>query len=143
MDRTIKTTSTLVELGGALYRVTAELRGRRYDERPSKGRMYIWGEPSPEAVGLADRAPAPSRKGDDEALDAEWRRYNRAELKTLRAIADKAAEGLGVRVDRFSRKAGCSCGCSPGFVLEGAWNQDVFVHVENTLPVSRLEMVGG
>src|SRR5690606_31038521 len=26
MDRTIKTTSTLVELGGALYRVTAELR---------------------------------------------------------------------------------------------------------------------
>lgn len=34
---------------------------------------------------------------------------------------------------RWSQKAGCSCGCSPGFVVDGSWelmDKNVFVTIE-------------
>jgi hypothetical protein len=33
------------------------------------------------------------------------------------------------RKARWSQKAGCACGCSPGFILEGEYGRDYFVTV--------------
>ncbi len=30
---------------------------------------------------------------------------------------------------KWSQKAGCSCGCSPGFIVEGDLGRDIFVDV--------------
>jgi hypothetical protein len=30
---------------------------------------------------------------------------------------------------RWSQTAGCSCGCSPGFILESSAHKDIFVHI--------------
>lgn len=53
--------------------------------------------------------------------DADWRRFNRAEIKVMRAHGDALIASLGLSSDieyKFSRKAGCSCPCSPGFILD-------------------------
>ncbi len=78
-------------------------------------------------------------KGDDPEMDAAWRRYNKAEIFAQReaikyaraAFARKSMDDpmhctdnpfhtadLGSSQWKFSRKAGCSCRCSPGFVAK-------------------------
>ena len=50
-------------------------------------------------------------------------------IKAFRQAAKKALEGLGVdhsSLDiRWSQRAGCGCGCSPGFIVEG-WNERLY-----------------
>lgn len=44
-------------------------------------------------------------------------------IKEFRAMAKQALESLDIdhsKLDiKWSQKAGCSCGCSPGFIVEG------------------------
>ena len=65
--------------------------------------------------------PAYSLKGDNAELDAAWRKYNREELRLMRAIVDPVVEAEFPELGKlsFSRTAGCSCGCSPAFRAEG------------------------
>ena len=49
--------------------------------------------------------------------DKAWRRYNRAEIANMRAVA-AAALGVAPSALRFSRRAGCTCPCSPGFLMD-------------------------
>lgn len=69
--------------------------------------------------------PPMSVKGDDPELDKLWKRYNKLEVETMRRkiaeVANEIATLTGGRqiTWRFSRKAGCSCGCSAGFIAEG------------------------
>jgi len=85
--------------------------------------VFVDGEPKPENIdgsGITER-PEPGPKGVDEANDKAWRKYNRMEVKIMRAIV-----GLGLQMNnmealniRFSSKAGCGmCPCSPGFIVE-------------------------
>lgn len=46
------------------------------------------------------------------------------------AAAKNLLRELEVDFARFSRKAGCSCGCSPGFLLNRRLRRDVFVTAE-------------
>lgn len=94
----------------------------RYEARKTHGRVFVFGEPSPEQyVDGIDRVPPYSKRGDDPELDAEWRRYNATEAKTVREAAKAALVEAGVKFSkvRFSRYAGCSCPCSPGVVVDG------------------------
>lgn len=73
--------------------------------------------------------PAYSVKGEDAALDAAWRRYNRLEREAMLAKLDELkaeiAKLAGFDVTwKFSRRAGCSCPCSPGFIASGRITQD-------------------
>jgi len=49
----------------------------------------------------------------------------------MKPFALKAAEALGVAVDKlgWSQKAGCDCGCSPGFVVQGQHRPGFDIHV--------------
>lgn len=70
-------------------------------------------------------APRYSTIGDDPENDKAWRKYNRDEVKAMRALLAELEDEL---VDMFalvaapkysfSRRAGCSCPCSPGFVMD-------------------------
>lgn len=72
-------------------------------------RFYVAGEPDP-----SWEHPPYSVKGEDLDIDAAWRRYNREEVRIMRKYL--AAAGIDVSGLRFSRHAGCTCPCSPGFV---------------------------
>jgi hypothetical protein len=75
-----------------------------------------------------DLGPVPpygSKRGDGSDGDKAWKAYNKAELAASRRVIDrsdgwiKVLCGLDLDADvtyKFSRKAGCSCPCSPGFV---------------------------
>jgi hypothetical protein len=54
--------------------------------------------------------------------DLENRRRMKERIKEYRRYVPAALEALGVGRDapfHWSRKAGCKCGCSPGFVVDG------------------------
>ena len=105
-------------------RVEVKLVHRSYDqgvrELNKAARAYV----NIGHVDLGLEQPAFSALGEDAALDAAWRRYNRAELAAMKRVLAAAQptlrELLGAVADGcrwgFSRKAGCSCPCSPGFV---------------------------
>ena len=77
--------------------------------------------------------PPYSVRGEDKDVDKAWDAYNRAEVKLMKAEIEAAAKSVVGRFATgnseladviaamtqgltFSRKAGCSCGCSAGFV---------------------------
>jgi hypothetical protein len=124
-----------------------------YSGRPSKGRVYI---------SLPDFAPEPTEKCTDEDCPSAWcqsarangkpehtevdhkawRRWLRSEIKLTKERVIPALEvHFGCPIDpsqlRFSAKAGCSCGCSPGFIIDGTggrtWNVDTWVNVATSL----------
>lgn len=98
-----------------------------YRERRNKTRIHISGQAQPDM-----EQPEYTIKGQDPENDAAWRRYNRAEIKLMRIAIQKGiarfysetdadiAGLLGCGLDKFdfSRYAGCSCPCSPGFIME-------------------------
>lgn len=87
--------------------------------RNSKTRIYTGAteEEIKEQFGL-DR-PAYSRMGEDPVLDAAWRAYNRAEIAVMRAKVTTWLREAGCDVTvKFSRHAGCSCSCAPGFIAD-------------------------
>lgn len=55
---------------------------------------------------------------------AVWRSYRRQAIAQLRQVA--VAAGLGDHQIKYSTKAGCSCGCSPGFVSDH-WGEQINV----------------
>jgi hypothetical protein len=108
------------KLAGRTYRI--HIMRRRFDQRASeyyaRTRMYV---STPDGV-LPGHPPFGSVRGDGSAEDKAWRAYNRLELEVMRAMVEMArpiveAMTFGAKDAKwsFSRKAGCSCGCSPGF----------------------------
>jgi len=106
---------------------------------PKAMRVYVHGT-CPEQLGLVDAKPLYTHRGDDPENDKAWKSYNRDEVRVMRAFADRAlpdacnALGIDVPIElKYSRKAGCSCGCSPGFIATGGGNErDVWVNVKAT-----------
>ena len=85
------------------------------DYRDNKrARIYVSGQDEP---ALAE--PPMTLRGDYPEIDRAWDKYNREVVKNKRALVAKAdLEMLRDVKIRFSRKAGCSCSCSPGFIAE-------------------------
>lgn len=87
------------ELPGA----TVTFAERRWDQpyRNSKPRMYVWADQEFSVIeDLANRTRRPY---------AVWRRAVRVNLA--------GRFDLDLTAMAWSQRAGCSCGCSPGFVL--------------------------
>lgn len=99
-------------------------------EDRKKARVYVSGA---DDVDFAEAYEATRRdteakgssaiRGDNPATDKMFDRLNRQVVKNERAVLDAALsasadlrELVGDAALHFSRKAGCSCGCSAGFV---------------------------
>jgi hypothetical protein len=55
-------------------------------------------------------------------------------VKEFRALIPQVCEAVGITNMQdlkfsWSQKAGCSCGCSPGFVVKGLYCKDIFCDV--------------
>lgn len=95
----------------------------------------------PEEVGLVDRRPPYTIRGKDPAIDREWQRYNKKEIELqfhALVLASKLlqTEGITIPLSRtghknlyWSRTAGCSCGCSPGWIYRNYLPKNVWVKI--------------
>jgi len=59
-------------------------------------------------------------------FDAMWRKYNREEIKIQRDILKQVFPHYTGKYS-FSRTAGCSCPCSPGFIADPSFGESVHV----------------
>lgn len=107
-------------------------------KKPRRARLYV---DAPDSWLPSSDHLKFTIKGDDPEMDAAWRKYNKAEINAKReAISYANAAFLSKSMDdpmhctdnswfnakelrkmaawKFSRKAGCSCRCSPGFVAK-------------------------
>jgi hypothetical protein len=97
----------LVDLG------THEISVAPLERKVQRVRVYVAG------AGVPDLPLPPyTRKGEQPEVDAAWRKYNQAEIKLERAVIDDVRKRYGLDLGKlsFSRTAGCSCKCSPGFI---------------------------
>ena len=112
-------------LRGQPVTITVKQRRRRYDEKRARSRAYVW-YPTETFCGTN---PPYTMKGEDPANDKAWRDYNKQELRAMQDILVLA--GFDTDEWRYSRKAGCSCNCSPGFVRknDNDFNYEFFITV--------------
>jgi hypothetical protein len=96
------------------------------DLRRSHGGRYTRTYVDISDVNLGGHPPY-SMKGDDPTNDAAWRAFNRKELNAMklklsrvRPVLERVFGMAPGAFWSFSRKAGCSCSCSPGFVMKGS-----------------------
>ena len=96
-----------------------------WDRRPiPRARAYVWTAPNV----LADL--------ESRVTGARYAKERRAEERRLLVAAFEAMGVAGARPGTWSRKMGCSCGCSPGFVVEGLpAAHELFVSVVKEKPV--------
>lgn len=93
------------------------------------GTIFVYGEREISTEGLEHTII-----GDDPEMDKRWKAHNREVIKAKRDVLahvlnhpeftqlpDDLQKALSSKMG-FSRYAGCSCPCSPGFKLKGAEN---------------------
>jgi len=93
-------------------------RNSRRHVPATKTRIYFWPRGESILENLENRCTRP------------YNEYRQLLPNVLQAVGVESAENLDIR---WSQKAGCGCGCSPGFVVNG-WNgvlsrKDVHVDV--------------
>ena len=116
-----------------------------YGSRQKHTILYVVNPFDPEDLkhsGITKR-PEYSAKGDNTELDKEWKRYNKAELMIQKRIISQAVRDGLLDTDlakelKWSRKAGCACGCSPGWKARDYRRQSVWLTV--TSPSKEEEM---
>lgn len=127
-----KATVMPVDGGEAKVYANAEVTHFTYGTHPrevlnKKARLFWednWTGSSASKEFVLGEQPAITRRGDDAESDKAWDRYNKQNVRIVRdAIVAVLQEMVGYRYTvtgkdvRYSRKAGCTCNCSPGFIL--------------------------
>lgn len=111
---------------------------RDYRERGTNGKAFVWDELAAVPMPTEEQFNVPTvytQRGENKELDRAWDRHNKsvvqAKTSLLRAALIAAlgepAALVTMSTARFSRKAGCSCGCSPGFILPELNRKDIYV----------------
>ena len=72
-----------------------------------------------------------TKTGDFPKLDKAWKVFNREEVKVHREALEGAKAKGFVKYSKaiFSKKAGCGCGCSPGFTITGDEGRNFHIEV--------------
>lgn len=89
-------------------------------EKTKLPRLFVYGEEDVDFSDLYAIEGWPS----DKRLTPEFNRRNRQVIANKHTLAKSvlgALADMGIHLDRmrFSRTAGCSCGCSPAFITNG------------------------
>ena len=126
--------TTTIEFNDELCTLTAKISDRGYHDKGKHTYVNVSNDFYPEDIhgsGFTCR-PEYSRKGDDPINDKLWRKYNKMEVALQKKLIQKAIElemiPENVLEDlTFSRKAGCFCGCSPGWKSKDYRRRDVWI----------------
>ena len=110
-----------------------------------KARIYIWTPDEFDAIATAS-SPVPvasmfpelnvtawngekmtgvlwTQRKDYPLVDRAWDRHNRALVAGQKFVLEAVAHVIGTSDATYSRKAGCSCGCSAGWVANNLRGQ--------------------
>lgn len=134
--------TAIFEVNGQVYEAEAKQRSNE----TATHTIHFSGLPAPEMEqpGLSQqcRFKDDARHEGYECLnckaDAEWRKFNREEVKIMKAFAAAIFPGSTAKIG-FSRYAGCSCPCSPGLVVRDSFGDQRFPrYVVTYVTVSRV-----
>lgn len=114
--------NTTITFNEEICTLDVKVTPEHYSSRQKHTILYISNPFDPEDLrysGITKR-PEYTRKGEFPEIDKEWKAYNKAEVQIQKRIIAKAVQdGLLdanlVQELKFSTKAGCACGCSPGW----------------------------
>jgi len=128
--------TTTIQFNEEVCTLTTSRTAEPYGSRQKHTILYISNPFSPEDLKDSGftKQPEYSHKGEDKELDKEWKRYNKAELAIQERIISQAVQdGLLdeslARELKWSRKAGCQCGCSPGWKTRDYRRQSLWLTV--------------
>lgn len=118
----MKKTTTTIEFNNEICTLEISKAREAISSKQKHSILYVDVPFSPEELkwGNITTQPPVSVKGKDPENDKAWRKYNKAEVSMERFVIQQAAKDGVLDEDfvkelNFSRKAGCSCGCSPGW----------------------------
>jgi hypothetical protein len=125
-------TSTSIKFNEEVCSLTSKRVREPFGTRQKHTIVYISNPFDPEELnwnGITEQ-PEPSVKGKDPANDKLWRKYNKAELELEKIIINRAVEeGLLdeniAKELKWSRTAGCQCGCSRGWISKDYRRQTI------------------
>mgnify|MGYP001226878705 CR=1 FL=1 len=89
----------------------------------------------PKVEQVIGPTPPHTERGASQACDHLWDAWNHHLLANFRVLLAQALRDLGIEGEDaykmpYSRKAGCSCGCSPAFVAKSLVGWDIWVEGE-------------
>lgn len=128
--------TTTIKFNEEVCSLECKIRPEHYGSRQRHTILYVSNPFDPEDLrysGITKR-PEYTRKGDFPEIDKEWRRYNKAEVQIQKKIIAKAVQDGLIDANlaqelKFSTKAGCSCGCSPGWRSRDYRRQSIWLTV--------------
>jgi hypothetical protein len=128
--------TTTIKFNEEVCTLNAKTTPEHYSSKQKHTTLYISNPFDPEDLrysGITKR-PEYTRKGEFPEIDKEWRRYNKAELQIEKKIIAKAVQDGLLDAElakelKWSRKAGCSCGCSPGWKSRDYRRQSIWLTV--------------
>lgn len=136
---TFPTTLTLSD-GTTVQVSLSERTYDRHNKRAFRAKTRLYGAVDALSADLTAQEPRYVAYTDENSTDADreaekaWRAWRKA---TLRATTKKVKEVAALLADqddqtsvRFSYTAGCTCGCSPGYILSGVFvgRADIWLH---------------
>lgn len=140
MNTSTSVTFTLAANPSVLYTVSVH---RDTERRARKTTIYVSGDDRIDEAPLRATATALgldniyTQRGDHPVMDAAWDAHNATIVAVKSAhldLAKGAVPWLNLSGAKFSRKAGCSCGCSPGFSVKSGIPMTVSVDVRRVAP---------
>ena len=97
-----------------------KIKFKRSERRTAKTRVYFFHD-------------------DETIMDQFMNRHDRP-YRAYRAMLPQIFEQVDLLKQgtkaRWSQYAGCSCPCSPGFIIDNSYGYDVFVHIDNDTNVT-------
>jgi len=127
--------TTTIQFNDEICTIESQIHNEPWDSKQRHTILYVHTPFDPEELNDSGitRHPEYSRKGDNPVLDKEWRKYNKAELATQKRIIDQAVKDGLIDADfvkelKWSKKAGCACGCSPGWKARDYRRRSMWLH---------------
>ncbi len=112
--------------------ITAEIRRKTGREYSEKARIYVWPKGESVIEQFFNRRDRPTKEFRKIAMDG---------LKQLEDQIKKEKSWAKLSGLRWSRKAGCSCGCSPGFIAQGDGYTGFDVHITAEIDYPKLPKI--
>jgi len=125
-----------IKFNNEMCTLTTDVRDRAYYDNGRHTYVSVSCDFNPEDIQGSGFTCHPewSLKGEDPANDKLWRKYNKMEISLQKDLINKAIELEMIPANvmeglSFSRKAGCSCGCSPGWKSRDYRRRDIWIRL--------------
>lgn len=136
--------TTTIEFNDELCTLTTSIADRGWHDKGRHTYMSVSCDFDPEDIYGSGFTCQPewSIKGENPANDKLWKKYNKFEIAIQKKLIEKAIERKMLPENilnglSFSRKAGCSCGCSPGWKAKDWVRRDIYISL--TAPSKQAE----